>query len=81
MSGYSLIDTGTQVNAINDVFLESANLNYDKGRFVQIAGAFGMERRYTYKEIPVNIFASTVNLEENHLKSRSILRGLRKYSA
>lgn len=64
ISGYSLIDTGAEVNAINGKFLESANLDYDKGRFIEIAGVFGTERRDTYKEIPVKVFGSTVNFHD-----------------
>ncbi len=62
--GYSLIDTGSQVNAINGGFVASANLNYDKGRFIEIAGVFGKERHDTYKEVPVKIFGSTVNFHD-----------------
>ena len=59
--GFSLIDTGAQVNAINGAFLAASNLDFDKGRFVEIAGIFGTERRDTYKEIPVKIFGSTIS--------------------
>lgn len=64
LPGYSLIDTGAQVNAINGAFLASANLDFDKGRFVEIAGIFGTERRDTYKEVPVRIFGSTISFHD-----------------
>jgi hypothetical protein len=64
ITGYSLIDTGAEVNAVNGGFLASANLEYDKGRFVEIAGIFGTERRDTYKEIPVKVFGSNVNFHD-----------------
>jgi len=62
--GYSLIDTGAEVNAINGAFLASADLHFDKGRFVEITGVFGTERRDTYKEIPVSIFGSTISFHD-----------------
>jgi hypothetical protein len=62
--GYSLIDTGAEVNAINGGFLEAAKLDFDKGRFVEIAGVFGTERRDTYKEVPVKIFGGNVNFHD-----------------
>jgi len=64
LPGYSLIDTGAQVNAINGAFVASENLDFDKGRFVEIAGVFGTERRDTYKEVPVTIFGSTISFHD-----------------
>ncbi len=64
VSGYSIIDTGADFNAVNDTFLRAADLTYEKGRFIEVSGVFATERRYTYGEIPVTVFGSPVNFHD-----------------
>lgn len=54
--GYSLIDTGAQINAINEQFLATTEESFRKGRKVAISGVFDSSRRNTYREVPVTIF-------------------------
>ena len=61
--GYSFIDTGAQVNAINGRFLEFEGLSYKKGRAVRVRGAFAESLRATYREIPVTILGTQINFQ------------------
>jgi len=62
--GYSFIDTGAQVNAINGRFLELQGLSYKKGRSVKVRGAFAESLRATYREIPVTILGTQINFQK-----------------
>ncbi len=64
VAGYSMIDTGAEVNAINATFLSHADLTFDKGRFIEVSGVFSTQRRYTYKEVPVKIFGTQINFHD-----------------
>ena len=63
-SGFAMIDTGAEMNAINAKFLQAAGLEFEKGRSIKISGVFATELRPSYKLIPVNIFGNTINFEK-----------------
>lgn len=64
ISGYSLIDTGAQINAINGAFLAAMEHKFKQGRSIKISGAFGTSHRRAYHEIPVKIFGSEIKFHD-----------------
>lgn len=64
VAGYSMIDTGAEVNAINATFLADADLSFEKGRFIEVSGVFSTQRRYTYKKVPVKVFGTQINFHD-----------------
>ena len=63
ISGYSIIDTGAQLNAINEAFIEAEKLSFKKARSVKIRGVVGESLRSTYREIPVVVFGAPLNFK------------------
>jgi predicted aspartyl protease len=63
ISGYSVIDTGAQLNAINEAFIEAQELSFKKARPVKIRGVVGESLRSTYREIPVVVFGAALNFK------------------
>jgi predicted aspartyl protease len=64
IAGYTLIDTGAEVNAINGRFLAAFDLSFEKGRPVTIRGAFGTAERNVYREVPVTLFGMELKLAD-----------------
>jgi predicted aspartyl protease len=61
--GKALIDTGANINAINGRFLEANKLDYPRGRSVEISGVFGTSNRFTYLNVPVNVFGADIEFK------------------
>lgn len=59
--GYSLVDTGAEINGINERFINANSLSFRKGDEIKILGAFGASYRDTYREIPVQIFGTVLD--------------------
>jgi len=62
--GYSLIDTGADINGINKQFLEENDLSFPKAGEIKVFGAFGSAYRDTYKEIPAKIFGTELKFTD-----------------
>lgn len=62
--GYTLIDTGAEVNGINSRFLEASELSFKTGRPILIEGAFGTSERSVYREVPVTLFGVELKLAD-----------------
>jgi len=62
--GYALIDTGAEINGINEQFLKTNDLSFPKGKEIKVYGAFGTDYRNTYREIPVEIFGTELNFAD-----------------
>lgn len=58
--GYSIIDTGSEITAINSGFIEANGLEFDTGRKVKVKGEYGQQNRGTYRNIPGVVFGSSV---------------------
>ena len=59
--GYSVIDTGAEINAINSIFLHVNKLDFERGDLkVRVGGVYGEEVRRTYRRIPVKLWGSEI---------------------
>ena len=56
--GWALIDTGAEVNAVNEHFIAKHDLEFDTGRSVQIVGVHGQAERRVFTEVPTKLFGS-----------------------
>ena len=69
--GYSFIDTGAQVKAINGRFLEFEGLSYKKGRSVKVRGAFADANRGKSKGLLgydiLQPFVVTIDYKSGHM--------------
>lgn len=61
---HAILDTGSQVNAINKAFIRKHDLTFDKGTKINIKGVFGTEKKSTFKKIPVSFFGIDTTLEQ-----------------
>jgi len=62
--GYSILDTGAQVNGINSSFLTANNLSFGKDAAMRISGLYGTEKRPTYASIPVEIMGANIDFKQ-----------------
>lgn len=60
---YAILDTGSQVNAINKAFITKHGLAFDKGQKLRIKGAFGIENKATFNNVPVSLFGIDSELD------------------
>lgn len=61
VKGYSIIDTGAEVNAINTNFVRSNNLKFDRSNTkVRISGVYDEDTRRVYNTIPVNLWGTDI---------------------
>ncbi|QBG37184.1 retropepsin-like aspartic protease [Litorilituus sediminis] len=67
---YAILDTGAQLNAINKAFITKHQLAFEKGRKIEIKGVYGIERKTTFNDVPVNFFGIKTKL--NNLAEISI---------
>ena len=63
VSGYTMFDSGAQINAINGRFLTASGQTYSTGPAASISGVYGKSERRTYRSIPVELFGSNVNFK------------------
>lgn len=65
IEGYSVIDTGAQINAINSIFLHVHKLDFDRGSHkVRIGGVYGEEVRTTYRQVPVTLWGAEIEFRD-----------------
>lgn len=61
IAGYSILDTGSNMNAINEEFLKTNNLKFGTVGSLKMTGVYGTEERPMYKAIPVEIMGANIN--------------------
>ena len=59
----AVLDSGAQINSINQAFLGKHNLSLDTGRPVNIKGVYKVEKRRTYNNVKVDIFGTEFELD------------------
>jgi predicted aspartyl protease len=59
----ALLDTGAQINTINQAFLNKHDLSYAKGAAITLTGVFGEKRVSRLNAIPLNIFGTDIELD------------------
>ncbi len=61
IEGFSIIDTGAEMNAINSIFLHVHKLDFPRGDTkVKVGGVYGEEIRRTYRRVPVTIWDTEI---------------------
>jgi hypothetical protein len=58
--GFSIIDTGAQLEGINSGFIEAEGLKFKKDRKLTVVGVHGQEKRSSYREIEASVFGFEV---------------------
>lgn len=62
IEGKAILDTGSQLNALNRNFRKKHSLEFSKGKKYRIAGVYGEEEVDSFNKVPVNLFGSEVNM-------------------
>lgn len=60
---HALMDTGAQLNAINEAFIAKHELDYTRGGQIRVRGVFGEETKSMFNNVPVNIFGFDTDLD------------------
>lgn len=60
---YAILDSGSQIHAINQAFVAKNELEFSRVGKVRIQGVFGEARRDKLSNVPVGIFGSTMELD------------------
>lgn len=71
-SAMANLDSGAQINAINQNFIDFNKLDVVTGKKVMIRGIYGKEKRNTYDKLTVNMFGTSLifdNLVSSQLGS------------
>jgi predicted aspartyl protease len=58
-----MLDSGAQINSINRAFIRKHDLEFSKGRPVNVKGVYGVEKRTAYNNVDVEIFGTTFELD------------------
>ncbi len=61
---YAMLDTGSQLNAINRAFRHKHNLSFSNGKKVNIRGIYGTEKMQTFNKVPVSFFGVETTLNK-----------------
>ncbi|MGM0480549.1 MAG: aspartyl protease family protein [Pseudomonadota bacterium] len=61
--GQAIIDSGSQLNVINEAFLKKHQLDYDISTFMDVKGAHQKSRQPVYEQVPVRLFNSEMPLD------------------
>lgn len=61
--GLAILDSGAQLNAINDSFVNKHKLKVKVGRKVTVMGIFGKELRETYNDLKVEMFSAPLKFD------------------
>lgn len=59
----AILDSGSQVNAINQSFINKNKLKYVSGQKIIIKGVYGQEKKPTYNNVPTELFGTQFDLD------------------
>lgn len=59
----AILDSGSQVNAINQSFINKNKLKYSSGQKIIIKGIYGKEKKPTYNNVPTELFGTQFDLD------------------
>lgn len=59
----AILDSGAQINAINQSFINKHKLKYGSGQKVIIKGVYGQEKKSTYNNVPTELFGTQFKLD------------------
>ena len=60
-SGYAILDSGSQINGINENFISKYQLDLARGRKISVKGVYGTEKRQTYLSITAQLFGQALS--------------------
>ncbi len=63
IEAYAILDTGSQLNAINNRFRKAHNLDLKTGNKIEVVGVYGKETRSTYNGLNVGMFGTEVKMD------------------
>jgi predicted aspartyl protease len=63
IEGKAILDTGAQLNGINKTFIRKHQLEFDKGKSVNVKGAYGNQKRVSYNNVPVILLGVDFSLD------------------
>lgn len=61
---YAILDTGSQLNAINKAFILKHDLTFDKGSKIRVQGVFGINNKTTFNNVPISFFGIKTELDK-----------------
>lgn len=61
---YAILDTGAQINAINEAFMAKHDLTFDQGGKIRIKGVFGVDNKATFNNVPISFFGIETELDK-----------------
>jgi|TARA_B110000438_G_scaffold303549_1_gene365562 hypothetical protein len=61
---FAILDTGAQLNAVNKAFITKHDLMFDKGSMIKVRGVFGVDKKTTYRNVPVSFFGIATELSK-----------------
>ena len=65
IQGFSIIDTGSEMNAVNSAFLRANDLEYDRSDVkVRVGGVYSEDIRRSYRRIPVSLLGAEINFSD-----------------
>ncbi|MCF6440894.1 aspartyl protease family protein [Pseudoalteromonas luteoviolacea] len=63
INSYAVLDTGANMNAINENFVTKHKLSYTHSGNIDVEGAFDVKRNKIYQKVPVSFFGIDTHLE------------------
>ena len=63
VAGTALLDTGSQINAINMGFAKEHHNDFIQGRKFIISGAYGTEKKTSYNHVPIILFGADFEVD------------------
>lgn len=60
----AILDSGAQVHAINQAFINKHDLKLSEGSGMLISGVYGVEKKTTYNNIPIEFFGMETELDK-----------------
>ena len=64
IEGRAILDSGSQLNAINLSFINKYNLEFDKGSKIDVKGIYSTESSQLYNNVTANLFGANIELDQ-----------------
>ncbi|RUO62074.1 hypothetical protein [Pseudidiomarina insulisalsae] len=63
VDSYAIIDSGSQINALNLAFAEHHGMEFSSNKRIKIKGAHSVEERRVYREVPTKLLGLDLQME------------------
>ncbi|MBB1437602.1 aspartyl protease family protein [Shewanella sp. SG41-4] len=64
IEGRAILDSGSQLNAINISFINKNGFEFSKGSKINVKGVYGTEIQQLYNNVQANLFGADIELDE-----------------